>query len=43
MTWEVYLNGRSLGIVETNLAWAEPYWRGRCSKEKRYTLRTQHA
>ncbi len=26
MRWEVLMNGRSIGVVETNYAWAKAYW-----------------
>lgn len=38
MMWHVTLNGQSLGIIETNAAWAFPYWASRCTHEKRYRL-----
>jgi hypothetical protein len=36
--WRVFLNGKSIGIIETNFTWADPYWRSRCTSKKRYRL-----
>ena len=38
MTWEVYRNGRSLGIIESHFVWACAYWRGRFTDEVRHEL-----
>jgi hypothetical protein len=37
--WEVFLNKRSLGIIETNWPWASRYWSQRCSKDQRFVLK----
>lgn len=37
--FEVFRNGRSLGIIETNFVWAERYWGGRSTHADRFTLK----
>lgn len=36
--WKVYRNGKYLGIIETNHAWAKQYWSKRCTDDSKYTL-----
>lgn len=36
--WEVFLNGRSLGIIETNYKWASSYWSARGAELREVSL-----
>lgn len=38
MMWAIYLNGEWLGMIDTNEAWARPYWAGRCTETNRYVM-----
>lgn len=39
MQFAVYRNGKPLGIIETNLAWALVYWSSLPISRGRFTLR----
>jgi hypothetical protein len=37
--YQVLLNGKPLGIVESNYLFASRYWAGRCCDGARFTLK----
>ncbi len=41
MTWQVFMNGKFIGIEESNYPWASKYWASRNTKERRFTLRSK--
>jgi hypothetical protein len=38
MSWRVFMNGKDLGIVESNFAWASVYWKSRCTDDRKFKL-----